>query len=441
MRRTSFCPSSARQPKDSLNTGGIPREGRYHATPVEGAKLAVPGICAADPVNVTPPRNFSMTKAVRLVLALCALAATALVAAGCGGVPGNAVATVDGNTINKDDFNHWMLVVAKSTGQPNAAVPDPPDYTKCVAAKRKTQPKPAKGQPKVTDEQLKQQCKTEYNQFRDQVMQLLTTFQWIEGEAKDQGIKVTDAEVKKSFEQQKKQSFPKEADYQKFLKQNGQTEEDILQRVRFDLLLNKIREKVIKGKDKVSDAEIKDFYAKNKERFAQPERRDLRIVLTKNEAKAKAAKAALDNGQSWKAVAKKYSVDEASKAQGGKLPAQAKGTLEKSLDDAVFKAKKGQVVGPVKTQFGYYVFTVDKVTKASQQSLEKAKDTIRQTLQSQNQQKALDSYIKDFQEKWKNRTECREGFETQVCKGVKPTPTPSAPAQQQPAQPTPTPNN
>ena len=378
-----------------------------------------------------------MTKAVRLVLTLCALGATAIVAVGCGGVPGNAVATVDGHAIEKDTFNHWMNVAAKTSGQPNASVPDAPDYKNCIAQKRKTLPKPAKGQPKTTDEQLKQQCQQEYTALRDQVMQLLTRFEWIEGEAKDLGIKVTDADVKKSFEEQKKQAFPKEADYQKFLKQNGQTTEDIMQRVRLDLLSNKIRDKIIKGKDKVSDAQIKDFYDKNKERFAQPERRDLRIVLTKTEAKARQAKSALDGGQSWKTVAKKYSIDEASKAQGGKLPAQAEGTLEKSLDEAVFKAPKGKVTGPVKTQFGYYVFEVEKVTKASQQTLDQAKETIRQTLQSQNQQKALDAFIKDFEKKWKDRTECRDGYVTSVCKGGKATPTPTPPG----AQPTATPQN
>jgi foldase protein PrsA len=373
-----------------------------------------------------------MMKAVRLVLALCALAAIVAVGAGCGGVPGNAVAEVDGTAIDKDQFNHWMNVAAKTNGQPNATVPDSPDFTKCVEQKRKTAPKPAKGQPKTTDQQLKDQCKQEYNSLRDQVMQLLTSFQWIEGEAEDQGIKVSDAEVKKSFDQQKKQSFPKDADYKKFLKDYNQTEEDILQRVKLDLLSNKIRDKIVKGKDKVSDAQIQDFYTKNKERFAQPERRDLRIVLTKGEAKANAAKAALAGGQSWKVVAKKYSIDEASKAQGGKLPAQAKGTLEKSLDQAVFKAKKGQVNGPVKTQFGFYVFEVEKVQAASQQTLEQAKETIRQTLQSQNQQKALDKFVADFQKKWKERTTCREGYVTQVCKGAKATPTPSAPAGAQP---------
>jgi foldase protein PrsA len=381
-----------------------------------------------------------MTKAVRLVLALCALTALVAVGVGCGGVPGNAVATVDGNAINKDDFNHWMTIAAKTSGQPNAAVPDAPDYAKCVEQKRKSTPKPKSGEKAPTDEQLKQQCKQEYEALRDQVMQLLTSFQWIEGEAKEQGVSVTDAEVKKSFDQQKKQSFPKEADYQKFLKDNGQTEQDILERVKLDLLSNKIRDKVIKGKDKVSDAQIKDFYDKNKDRFAQPERRDLRIVLTKTEAKANQAKAALDSGQSWKTVAKKYSIDEASKAQGGKLPAQAKGTLEKALDQGVFSAKKGDITGPVKTQFGWYVFEVDKITKASQQSLEQAKETIRQTLQSQNQQKALDKFVADFQKKWKDRTECRDDYMTQVCKGAKATPTPTPATGTGAPQPTATPN-
>jgi foldase protein PrsA len=379
-----------------------------------------------------------MIKVARFLLALCVLAATAAVAVGCGGVPGNAVASVDGEAIEKEDFEHWMTVASKSSGQPNASVPDAPEFTQCVANKKKTAPKPAKGQPKTTDAQYKEQCEQEYNQLRDQVLQLLTSFVWIEGEAEDQGISVSESEVKKSFDEQKKQSFPKEADYEKFLKDYGQTEQDVMQRVRLDLLSNKIRDKVIKGKDKVTDAQIQDFYDKNKERFAQPERRDLRIVLTKGEAKADEAKAALESGESWKSVAKEYSIDEASKSQGGKLPAQAEGTLEQALDKAVFAAKRGEINGPVKTQFGHYVFEVEKVDKASQQTLEQAKETIRQTLQSQNQQKALDKFVADFQKKWKERTECREGYVTQQCKNApKPTPTPTPTVPTQPAQPAP----
>jgi foldase protein PrsA len=369
-----------------------------------------------------------MIKAARIALSLAAVAGVGASFAACGGVPGNAVATVDGETIAKDDFSHWMTVAAKSTGAANAAVPDPESgYAKCVAAKRKSTPAPAKGQPKVTDAQLKTQCKQEYDQLRNQVLQLLISFKWIQGEADAMNVKVTDAEVKKSFAEQKKQSFPKEADYQKFIKQSGQTQEDILQRVKLDLLSNKIRDKVVKGKDTVSDKAIADFYNKNKARFAQPEKRDLRVVLTKGKADADKAYAALKSGDSWTTVAKKYSIDDTSKASGGKLPAQAKGTLDTDLDKAVFAAKKNELQGPVKTQYGYYVFTVTGVTDASQQSLAEAKATIKQTLQSQNQQQALDKFVKDFTSRWKAKTECSDAYKTSDCKnGPKATPTPTA---------------
>ena len=376
-----------------------------------------------------------MTKRFLSVLALSAFFVPAAIFAGCGGVPGNAVAQVDGEAIEKKTFEHWMTVASKAGGQPGATVPKPPAFTECVAQKRKTTPAPAKGQPKVTDGALKTQCKTEYDGLRNQVLQLLISFKWIEGEATRQKVKVSDAEIKKSFDTQRKEAFPKDADFKKFLKDSSQTQDDILMRVRLDALSNKIRDKITKGKDKVPDPEAKVFYDKNKARFAMPERRDLSIVLTKGEAKAKQAKRALDGGDSFSKVAKRFSIDQASKAQGGKLPGVAKGQQEKALDEAIFKASKGKVTGPVKTQFGYYVFEVTKVTPASQQTFEQAKPTITQTLASQNQQKALDTFVKSFRKRWREKTDCRKGYTTSDCKnGPKETPTPD-PAQQQQAPP------
>src|SRR3954452_16888693 len=394
-----------------------------------------------------------MNKNLRLLLAVGAIAvpAAALSACGSDSVPGNAVAKVGDDAITNADFQHWMRVAAISSqgalpGQKKGAVsiPQPPDYAACVANKQKTAPKPAKGQPKPTAAQFKAQCKQEYEGLRDQVLQFLISAHWIQGEAADQSVKVSDAEVNKQFQQTKKQSFPKEKDYAKFLKDSGMTQDDILFRVKLDTLSNKLREKVTKGKDNVTDQQIAQYYNKNKARFAQPERRDLRIVLTKTKAKADQAQAAIQGGQSFKDVAKKFSIDQASKSQGGVLLAVAKGQQEKALDQAVFKAKKGQLVGPIKTQFGYYVFKVQKITKASQQSQAQAKETIKQLLASQNQQKSLDTFVKDFRKKWKKQTICKKAYTTQDCKnapkqkttattgGAAPTP---APSQQTPTQP------
>jgi foldase protein PrsA len=377
-----------------------------------------------------------VTRHLRILLSLLALGLPALAVSACGGVPGNAVATVDGEPIEKASFDHWMNVLAKSSGQAGAAVPKPPAYTACIAQLRKTSPKPAKGQPKVTDATLKSQCKQQYTALRDQALQLLTSTQWLEAEADEMDIKVSDADVKKKVDEFKKSpQFAQKGAFEKFLKQAGATNEDIALQARAELLTQKITDKVTKGKDKVSNAEIQTYYAKNKARFAQPERRDLRVVLTKTKAKAEQARSALAGGGSFSSVAKKYSTDQASKAQGGKLPGVAKGQQEKALDSAVFGADKGKLTGPVKTQFGYYVFEVSKVTKSTQQTLQQATPTIKQLLAQQKKDKALQSFAKTFQAKWKDKTECRKGFVVQGCKGApKPKATPAAQQQQQQQQ-------
>ena len=202
-----------------------------------------------------------------------------------------------------------------------------------------------KGAPKQSDSALKKQCKTQFDQLKGEVMQFLIQAQWVQQEAEDRDVEVSDAEVKKSFDQQKKQAFPKEADYQKFLKDSGMNEEDILYRVKLDQLQTKLTQKVSKDKVKISNADIDAYYAKNKKRFAQPQRRDLNVVLTKTKAKADQAKAELEDGKSFKEVSKKYSIDQASKAQGGKLPDLAKGKQDPALDKAAFAAKKGELDG------------------------------------------------------------------------------------------------
>jgi foldase protein PrsA len=379
-----------------------------------------------------------------LALAVASLGVAAFT--GCGNdVPAGAVAKVGDATITQDEFDKWLNTAAKGNAQGGAAaVPDPPDFTKCVAAKGKT-PVP-KGQKKPTDDALKKQCKSEYDALKREVMQFLIQAEWVQQEAAAQDIKVGDKEIEKSFEDQKKQAFPNDKQYKEFLASSGMTEDDILFRVKLDQLQQKLTQKVTEDAKKVSDDDISAYYEKNKKRFAQPERRDLRVVLTKTEAKADQAKKALGSGQSFKKVVKQYSIDEASKSQAGLLPAVSEGQQEKAFDTAIFEAEKGKIEGPVKTQFGWYVFKVEKVTKASQQTLEQSKETIKNLLRSQRQQKALDEFIKSFREDYKDQTDCADDYRVAECKNAPKDETNTGPAsggnpggQQQPAQPTPTP--
>jgi foldase protein PrsA len=379
-----------------------------------------------------------------LLSALGAFFVVAIVVAGCGdSVPGNAVAAVDGSSISKTDFDRWFGIAVSTSQGPTAQKVQyvNPDFVACVANKRKTAPKPAKGQPKTTDTQYKAQCKQEYESLRDQVMQFLILEKWINGEADSQGVKLSAKEADKQFEAEKKRSFPKEKDFQQFLKTNGMSLSDAKFQVRFNSIYTKLREKAVKLAPKVTDKAVAEFYAKNKNRFATPATRDLRVVLTKTKDKADAALKELKAGTSWKSVAKTYSIDQASKAQGGSLLGIAKGSQEKTFDDAIFGARKGALSGPIKTQFGYYVFQVQKITPAKQQPLKTASPAIKQQLDAQNKQKADDTFNVELRKKWKAKTNCQDEYVMAQCKDYKPPKTTTAaPGQvQAPPQPQPQP--
>src|SRR5690242_16836238 len=127
---------------------------------------------------------------IKAAFAVLAVAGTGLFAHG-GQLPGDVVATVDGQAIEKPEFDHWMAIAASSSG---SVAPDPATgYRRCIAARRKATS--ADERHKVTDKQLAHACKRDYARLRNQVVQLLLSFKWIAGEAAAQGIVVTDAEV------------------------------------------------------------------------------------------------------------------------------------------------------------------------------------------------------------------------------------------------------
>ena len=371
-----------------------------------------------------------MPRASRCIPALGAVLFALAVISGCGGIPGNAVVTVDGKPITKATFTHWMGIAALASGAAQGTskppIPEPPRYTACIARLQATAPKPAKGQPAPTAAQFKAQCEQQYKSLQQEVLGFLISSSWVLGEAGSLGVKVSDKEVKKRFEQIRNQQFPKTSEFEKFLANSGQTVSDLLLRVKLNLLSSKIQQKIAKQKAKVTHSEIEKYYHENPQRFSVPEKRDLELILTKTEGAAKKAKGEVESGKSFASVAKSSSIDPTSKSNGGLLPGVVKGQEEKSLDQAVFSAKKNVLSGPVKTAFGYYVFRVKNTTAGSQQSLKQAESTIKAQLTATQQQSALTNFVKKFKAKWTSKTDCRSGFVVMDCKQYKaPKTTPS----------------
>lgn len=336
-------------------------------------------------------------------------------------------------SITKSTFDHWMVVAAAAsntsavTGQPatKPVVPQPPDFSACIAQLRKTTPSPAAGQPAPTTAQFKAQCQQQYTSMRTQVLGFLISADWVIGEANDQKVVVKDADVQKQFNTIKQQQFPTATAFQTFLNQSQQTVPDLLLRVKLQLLASKLTAKATQAKSHVTDAQVAAYYNANLAKYAQPERRDIRLILTKTQAQAQAAKTSIQHGQSFATVAKRVSIDPATKGQGGQLLGVARGQQEPQLDAALFAAARGVLSGPIKTSFGYYIFQVTNITPATQQTLAQAAPTIKSQLSAQQSQTALTSFVKGFQKKWTSRTDCTTDYVVMDCKQFKAPKTPA----------------
>ena len=374
-----------------------------------------------------------MSKLLRCIPALGAVFFASLALAACGGgIPSNAVVQVGGNPITKSTFEHWLSVAAASSATaapgktaPKPVVPDPPNFTNCIAHLEATAPKPAKGQAKPTSAQLKAQCQQQYQSLQQEVLGFLISSEWVIGEGSHLGVKISDQEVKKEFEKIKNQQFPKPAEFEKFLATSGQTVSDLLLRVKLNMMSSKIQQKIAKGKGAPTKAEIEKYYKQNQQRFGTQEKRNVAIILTKTEAAAKAAKKEIESGKSFASVAKSVSIDPTSKAKGGLLTGVAKGQEEAALNTAIFSAPLNKLSGPVKTPFGYYIYEVKSTTRGSQQTLAQAQASIKQQLTATQQQAALAKFVKEFKKTWTNKTECRAGYVVMDCKSYKAPKTPA----------------
>jgi foldase protein PrsA len=363
-----------------------------------------------------------VSKTLRIIPALGAVLFALIGLSACGGIPSDAVVQVDGTSLTKEAFSHWMSVAATSTGSAatgKPVIPVPPDYSACIAHLAATSPKPAKGQSAPTTKQLKAQCEQQYKALSQEVLGFLISSQWVIGEAASLGVKVSDAEVKKEFEKIKNAQFPKAAEFEKFLASSGQTTSDLLLRVKLNMLSQRIQKKIVADKGKVTQAQIAKYYNENKSHYGSPEKRAVRIILTKTEAQAAAAKKEIESGKSFASVAKADSIDPTSKANGGLLKEVTKGEEEQALDSALFSAKTKVLGGPVKTPFGYYIYEVISITPGNQQPLSQVQSTIKQQLISSNQQHALSKFVKEFRKKWTAKTECRSGYVVADCKSYK----------------------
>ena len=328
-----------------------------------------------------PALRTSMT--LRRFLLLPALVVLGLLVAGCGGgtrsVPSNAVAVVGKDTITKTDFNFWL-------GTAESA----------YKARKQAFPKPGT---------------TQYKSIQDQVITYLVEQDELQQRGKELGVAVTAKDVQARLAQIKVQYFGgSEKKYKAQLAAQGATEKQVEMQISAQLLSERIYNKVT-GDVKVSDSEVKTYYAAHKSQYSQAATRDVRHILVNNKTLADTIETQLKNGGDFAKLAKKYSKDPGSASQGGKLTI-SKGQTVPQFDKVAFSLATGKTSPPVHTQYGWHIIqALGAVKPAKTTPLASVKESIRQQLLQSKKTTTMTDWVSKLKKDYAKKTAYQTGYQ------------------------------
>ena len=274
------------------------------------------------------------------------------------------------------------------TGDPNVAATV--NGTKVTIVEVEERFEQAKKQPQVA-QQLAEDPEGKYRkEIQAQILSQLVLAQLLEQWADELGVDATDEEVAEERASLIEQMGGEEA-FETAVKESGLSADEVTETIRQRVLQNKISDEVA-GDAEVTDEEIAAFYEENKAtRFGSKAR--ARHILVKTKAEADRIVKQLKGGADFAKIAKAESTDPGSGAKGGDLGEFGPGQMVPAFEEAVFGAEVGEIVGPVKTEFGFHVIEVTKKTEGPQ--LEEVSEEIRGELQEGAKGKLLEERLKD----------------------------------------------
>ncbi len=253
---------------------------------------------------------------------------------------------------------------------------------------------------------------------RAQVLGLLISSAWTEGEAASLGVEVGRAQAEQQFDvltydEREGMQFarsPLVAKVEAALG-GGVTHSDRVWLMRLDMLSAGIAQKrFAQALQSVTPAEIAAYYAAHKRRFVVPERRDLTWVVNFREPLLLRAIREVRAGKSLLSVARRVSLDPPT-ITGLEL----RSAREKDFARNVFAATPHRLAGPFSQGANRYFLEVTKVTPARQQALAEVAGTIRAEVALQHQRRAAGISTSDFVRTWTARTHCHRDYIVAGC--------------------------
>jgi parvulin-like peptidyl-prolyl isomerase len=216
-------------------------------------------------------------------------------------------------------------------------------------------------------------------------------------------ITVTNEEVKEAIGRVKQQyGLSSDQQFDESLKKSNMTRAEMEARMRDTILTNKLFARELRGREDLTDKELRERYDREKEHYRLPERAHLReIIVLRPDTAAQVAIArqhAEDlakqarSGADFALLAKTAS-EAATKEKGGDLGEVARGELLPELDKAVFNATTGQVIGPIEAKSAWHILKVDQRLPSEVPAFETLKERLRKDVSDETWQRDYKAYV------------------------------------------------
>jgi len=247
------------------------------------------------------------------------------------------------------------------------------------------------------------------SRIRENAIKNLTTQAFIRLYLRDQKISITQADIdktKKSMEDMMKKNF--ETNYpgqpfnlEKQLQEFGVSMEtfmaDITNQTMFEIATNPFLSKI----DATTDSEAKDFFTKNKNKYLDPAKADMKHILLDSEGDADLVFDLLVKGNNFEETALKFSKDPQVKTNNGKIGWIPKNYMPDNMAKIIFDPTT-KLFAPFKIQIKtqWYVIVVSGIQAEVTKTFEEAKEAAKEDCYQDKRMKALDDFFKKQEAKY-----------------------------------------
>jgi parvulin-like peptidyl-prolyl isomerase len=234
--------------------------------------------------------------------------------------------------------------------------------------------------------------------IKAQMLERIIDRQLIMEYAKDEGISVSESEVQAAV---KEIMIPySQQEFERALLR-GYTDFDRWKaRLREQVLVGKVLEKVTREIAPPGYAEIKAYFEANRHEFRSPPTVRFRQIVTRSKQEAEALKKRLEAGEDMGTLAKRHSIAPEAE-RGGEVGWVAQGQLDESMDSVLFSLPLHKISPVIETPYGYHLFQVLSVRPEGEKELPAVIGEIEAKLTADKRQAVCDKWLADLRGRYK----------------------------------------